>query len=164
MNCQAKSNGKTREISALVAVFGEHMLLSLVCLTPPETAGPRSRLRHPPVHLLGSLSPAPPAALRQHPGTFFTRWKHLPELFSKWGPKVWSRAAVLGGKQSAMLKMNKTKAIWSLLGEETQVERNANLTPKCTGSPVRGYAAGREELGLRQWRHLWSGTMEEFHL
>jgi len=32
------------------------------------------------------------------------------------------------------------------------------------GAAARGYAAGREELGLGQSRDLLSGTMEEFHL
>lgn len=161
MNCQAKSETKAPKVSPPAAVLGGCALLSLA---PPETAGTCGQLRRPPAHLLGFLSSPPDTALRQRPGMFHARWRCPPEIFSKQGPKVWSRAAVFRCTRSAVLQVNKMKAIWSLLGEETKIKRNADLAPEHVGASARGYTAGREEMGLRQRRDLWSGTMEEFHL
>lgn len=164
MNCQATCKKKAPNTSAPTETLGGHVLLSLTLLVPPKITSTHSRLKHPPAPLLGFSSSPPPAALQQHPGTFHARQKRSLGIFSKQEPKDWSRAAVCGCKQYAMLQMNRMKAVWSLFGAEIKIKRKMDLASQHMGAPARGYAAGREELGLRRWKDLLNGIMEEFHL
>lgn len=148
MNCQATCKKKAPNTSAPTETLGGHVLLSLTLLVPPKTTSTHSRLKHPPAPLLGFSSSPPPAALQQHPGTFHARQKRSLGIFSKQEPKDWSRAAVCGCKQYAMLQMNRMKA-----GQKSKLKGRWILPPSTWGLLLeamlqveRSWASGNEKI------------------
>lgn len=142
MSCQAKNKRKGHKISTPAPVLGWHLCFCVLLAS----------LLQKPLAWASFCSWSwiffctSPAILKQCPGRCYGRQKWPLEIFSKQGPKVWSRDSVFGCKQSTVLQMNKIKAVWSLLGEETNINSNTNLIPECVGATAMCYTQKRSRV------------------
>lgn len=85
-------------------------------------------------------------------------WKYLVSKDQRSDPEPLD--PVFGCKQFTVLQTNEIKSVWSILGEETDINSNTDLIPERVGTPAKGctqkrsWASGNEEIcESAQWKN-----------